>query len=40
VQLGPRYESGKFGLAAQLFEQMMISDQLGDFLTLEAYKYL
>ena len=39
-QLGPRYENGKFSLAAQLFEQMMISDQLGDFLTLEAYKYL
>jgi malate synthase len=39
-QLGSRYEAGKFPLAAQLFEQMMISDQLGDFLTLEAYKYL
>ncbi len=39
-QLGDRYESGKFALAAQLFEQMMVNDQLGDFLTLAAYKYL
>ena len=41
TQLGPeRYDAGKFPLAAQLFEQMMVSDQLGDFLTLAAYKYL
>ncbi len=40
AQLGARYETGKFQLAAQLFEQMMISDQLGDFLTLKAYQYL
>lgn len=40
AQLGPRYDAGKFPLAAQLFEQMMVNDQLGDFLTLAAYKYL
>jgi len=39
-QLGPRYESSKFPLAAQLFEQMMVSEKLSDFLTLEAYQYL
>jgi len=33
-------DSGKFPLAAQLFEQMMVSDQLSEFLTLEAYRYL
>jgi malate synthase len=41
AQLGStRYEASKFSLASQLFEQMMVSDQLGDFLTLAAYKYL
>ncbi len=41
TQMGAaRYDAGKFGLASQLFEQMMVSDQLGDFLTLAAYKYL
>jgi malate synthase len=40
AQLGSRYEASKFPLAAQLFEQMMVSDELGDFLTLAAYKYL
>jgi hypothetical protein len=40
AQLGPRFEASKFHLAAQLFEQMMVSDELGDFLTLAAYKYL
>ena len=37
---GARYDRGKFSLAAQLFEQMMLSDSLGDFLTLEAYRYI
>jgi malate synthase len=40
-QLGTvRYDAGKFPLASKLFEEMMVSDQLGDFLTLAAYKYL
>ena len=34
------YDAGKFPLAAQLFEQMMVNDQLSEFLTLEAYRYL
>jgi malate synthase len=34
------YEAGKFPLAARLFEGMMVSDQLKEFLTLEAYQYL
>ena len=34
------YDAGKFPLAAKLFEEMMVSDQLNEFLTLEAYKYL
>ena len=41
TQLGPeRYDIGKFPLASKLFEEMAVSDQLGDFLTLAAYKYL
>ncbi len=39
-QMGTAYESSKFPLAAQLFEQMMVSEKLSDFLTLEAYRYL
>jgi malate synthase len=35
-----RYESSRFPQAAQLFERMMISDNLSEFLTLEAYHYL
>ena len=31
---------GKFPLAAQLFEEMMFSPDLKEFLTLEAYRYL
>jgi malate synthase len=33
-----RYEAGKFPLAAELFEQMMLSDTLPEFLTLAAYE--
>ena len=40
AQLGPRYESSNFPKAAQLFEQMMLSEELTDFLTLQAYQYL
>jgi malate synthase len=40
AQLGPRYDATKFPQAAQLFEQMMLSEELTDFLTLQAYQYL
>jgi malate synthase len=33
-----RYDAGKFPLAAQMFEEMMTSDTLRDFLTLAAYE--
>jgi malate synthase len=36
----PTYDAGKFPLAAQLFEQMMVGPELTEFLTLEAYRYL
>jgi malate synthase len=35
-----RYDSGKFEMASQLFEKMLISDRLPEFLTLEAYSYI
>ncbi len=34
------YGASRFPLAAQLFEKMMVSENLSDFLTLEAYRYL
>ena len=34
------FDKGKFPLAAQLFEQMLVSDNLAEFLTLEALQYL
>ncbi len=41
AQIGEaRYDAGKFPQAAKLFEQMMTSSDLKDFLTLEAYNYL
>jgi malate synthase len=40
VMQGERYKGGKFPLAAQLFEEMMVSENLKEFLTLEAYRYL
>jgi malate synthase len=40
AQLGPGYASSNFPQAAQLFEQMMLSEELTDFLTLQAYQYL
>jgi malate synthase len=40
TQLGARYDASQFPRAAQLFEQMMLSDTLSDFLTLEAYRYI
>jgi malate synthase len=40
-QLGDqRFEQGKFPQAAALFEQMMVSPDCKEFLTLEAYRYL
>ncbi|MDR3699096.1 MAG: malate synthase A [Candidatus Sulfopaludibacter sp.] len=35
-----RYAAGKFPLAAEIFERMMTSNHLSDFLTLEAYRYI
>lgn len=35
-----RFESGKFELAAQLFQQIIEQEQLEEFLTLAAYPYL
>jgi malate synthase len=40
AQLGSRYDASKFEQAAKLFEQMMLSEELTDFLTLQAYQYL
>jgi malate synthase len=40
AQMGPRYGASQFPQAAQLFEKMMLSEGLSDFLTLEAYQYL
>ncbi len=34
------YEASKFPLAAQLFEQLVTSDQLADFLTIAAYRHI
>ena len=35
-----RFDSGKFGLAAQLFEQMMTGGEFPDFMTLVAYNHI
>ncbi|MGH2666831.1 malate synthase A [Flavobacterium sp.] len=35
-----RFESGKFELATQLFSGMIFNEELDEFLTLEAYKYI
>ncbi len=35
-----RFDSGKFQLAAQLFDEMIRSDEFTDFLTLPAYEYI
>ena len=35
-----RFTSGKFDLAARLYEQMMTSPQFDEFLTLKAYEYV
>jgi malate synthase len=36
----PGWDGGKFPQAAELFEQLALSDELKEFLTLEAYRYL
>ena len=36
----PGWDSGKFPQAAELFEQLALSSELKEFLTLEAYRYL
>jgi len=36
----PGWDSGKFPQAAELFEQLSLSSELKEFLTLEAYRYL
>jgi malate synthase len=39
--VGPdRFERGKYQLAAQIFEKMMLSGEFNEFLTLPAYDYL
>jgi malate synthase len=35
-----RFSRGKYQLAAQLFERMMLSGEFNEFLTLPAYEYL
>jgi malate synthase len=35
-----RYAAGQYVLAAELFERMILNDELKDFLTLEVYRYL
>jgi malate synthase len=35
-----RYEKGKFPLAAELFERLLVSDTLPEFLTQSAYEYI
>jgi malate synthase len=34
------YTTGKFDLAAQVFEELVCCERFPDFLTLEAYPYL
>ncbi len=36
----PGWDAGKFPQAAELFEQLSLSSELREFLTLEAYRYL
>ncbi len=40
-EVGPnRWDSGKYPLAAELFDQIVTSEELTEFLTLRAYEYL
>ncbi len=34
------FQSGRFGLARQLFEQLITSEELDEFLTLGAYEHV
>lgn len=36
----PRFDSGKFDLAARIFEEMITSQDFADFMTLVAYDYI
>ncbi|MGH9445689.1 MAG: malate synthase A [Terriglobia bacterium] len=36
----PRFDSGKFDLAAKIFKEMMISPDFAEFMTLVAYDYI
>jgi malate synthase len=36
----PRFESGRFELARDLFSQLVLADELADFLTVGAYAHL
>lgn len=35
-----RYESGKFGLAAEIFDKLVSNDTFEDFLTIPSYQYI
>ena len=35
-----RYNNGKFKLAAEIFDDLVMNDHFEEFLTLSAYKYL
>ena len=35
-----RYEKGKFNLAIELFDELVLSKEYKEFLTLSAYNYL
>jgi len=39
-EFASRLDKGKFRIAAELFEKMMLSGEFSDFLTLPAYNYL
>jgi hypothetical protein len=40
TQLGASYDRSQFPKAAELFEQMILSERLSDFLTLGAYRFI
>jgi DNA helicase HerA-like ATPase len=37
---GPKFEAGKFELAAQILSQIILQDEFSEFITLPAYEYL
>jgi malate synthase len=41
TQVGePRYQTGHYALATELFDKIVTNDEFAEFLTLEAYHYL